>query len=57
MLILIAFLLFKLGIRQSNVSDWENDVSRPEYENLIKLSILYEISISDLLGIHEENRF
>lgn len=57
MLILIAFLLFKLGIRQSNVSDWENDVSRPEYENLIKLSILYEISISDLLGIPEENRF
>lgn len=57
MLILIAFLLFKLGIRQSNVSDWENDVSRPEYENLIKLSILYEISIYDLLGIPEENRF
>ncbi len=47
----------KLGIRQSNVSDWENDVSRPEYENLIKLSILYEISIYDLLGIPEENRF
>lgn len=57
MLILIAFLLFKLGIRQSNVSDWGNDVSRPEYENLIKLSILYEISIYDLLGIPEENRF
>lgn len=57
MLIHIAFLLFKLGIRQSNVSDWENDVSRPEYENLIKLSILYEISIYDLLGIPEENRF
>lgn len=57
MLILIAFLLFKLGIRQSNVSDLENDVSRPEYENLIKLSILYEISIYDLLGIPEENRF
>lgn len=57
MLIHIAFLLFKLGIRQSNVNDWENDVSRPEYENLIKLSILYEISIYDLLGIPEENRF
>ena len=39
----------KLGIYQSNVSDWENDVSRPEYENLIELSKLFDISIDELL--------
>ena len=27
----------ELKIHQSNVSDWENDVSRPEYEKLIEL--------------------
>ncbi|MBO4251890.1 MAG: helix-turn-helix transcriptional regulator [Clostridia bacterium] len=39
----------KLNIHQSNVSDWENDVSRPEYEKLIELSRIYDISIDDLL--------
>ncbi len=31
----------KLGIYQSNVSDWENDVARPEYEKLVQLAKLY----------------
>lgn len=39
----------KLNIHQSNVSDWENNVSRPEYEKLIELSKIYDISIDDLL--------
>ncbi len=47
----------ELKIHQSNVSDWENDVSRPEYENLVKLSILYKVSIYDLLGVEEKDRF
>lgn len=41
----------KLGIHQSNISDWENDISRPEYENLIELAKIYEVSIEDLLNI------
>ncbi len=41
----------KLGIRQSNVSDWENNVSRPEYENLIALARLYDETLESLLGI------
>ena len=45
----------KLNIAQSNISDWENDVSRPEYENLILLSKLYDASLYELLDI-EENR-
>ena len=42
-----------LGIYQSNISDWENDVSRPEYEKLIQLAKLYDCSIADLLGVEE----
>ncbi len=44
-----------LGIRQSNVSDWENDVSRPEYEKLFALAKLYKMSVYDLL--HEDDSF
>ena len=44
-----------LGIHQSNVSDWENNISRPEYENLIKLAKFYDVTINDLLGIEDKN--
>ena len=40
-----------LNICQSNVSDWENDVSRPEYEKLIELCRLYDSTIEELLGV------
>ena len=43
----------KLGIYQSTVSDWENDISRPEYENLIQLAKLYGVSICDLLDVED----
>ena len=46
-----------MAIHQSNISDWENDVSRPEYEKLIELSKLYGVSIYDLLGVPENERF
>ena len=41
----------KLQIKQSSVSDWENDVSRPDYEKLIGLSELYDVTLYELLGI------
>lgn len=44
----------RLNISQSNVSDWENDVSRPEYEKLIELAKIYQVSIYDLLGIPKD---
>ena len=47
----------KMGIRQSNVSDWENDISRPEYEKLVELSKLYGVSVYDLLGVPNNERF
>jgi len=40
-----------LGIHQSNVSDWENDVSRPEYEKLLALCVFYDVSLDDLLDL------
>ncbi len=40
-----------IGIAQSNVSDWENDVSRPEYENLIKIAKIFDVSTDYLLGL------
>ena len=43
----------KLGIHQSNISDWENNISRPEYEKLIQLSEIYEVTLYELLGLEE----
>ena len=41
----------KLQIKQPSVSDWENDVSRPDYETLIALAELYDVTLYELLGI------
>lgn len=38
-------------LEQSNISDRENDVSRPEYENLIALAEIYGETLESLLGI------
>ena len=40
----------KLGISPSNISDWENGISRPEYENLIKIADIFDVSLDELLG-------
>ena len=41
----------KLQIKQSSVSDWENDGTRPDYEKLIALAELYDVTLYELLGI------
>lgn len=43
----------KLGIHQSNISDWENNISRPEYEKLIELAKIYNATLYELLGLDE----
>ena len=43
----------KLGIHASNISDWEKGISRPEYENLIKLADIYDVTLDELLGRNE----
>lgn len=42
-----------MGVSHSFVSDWENNRSRPEYENLIKLAQIYEVSVDELLGVED----
>lgn len=49
-----SLLASKIGVAQSNVSDWENDISRPEYENLIKLAKLFDVTTDYLLGLSDE---
>ena len=40
-----------LGIAQTNISNWENNHTRPEYEHLVRLARIYDVSIDKLLGI------
>ncbi len=44
----------RLGICQSNISDWENNISRPDYEKLVELADMYEVSLYDLLGVPDK---
>ena len=42
-----------LGLNQSSISDWENDISRPDLETIFELCKLFNVTIYDLLGIDE----
>lgn len=48
-----AQLANKLGVAQSNVSDWENNIARPEYENLAKLAQIFDVTTDYLLGLSD----
>ncbi len=41
------------SLAKPNISDWENNISRPEYENLIALSKLYDETLESLPGLEE----
>lgn len=43
----------KLHIQQSNISDWEKNISRPCYEYLIELAKIYDVTLYELLGLDE----
>jgi transcriptional regulator with XRE-family HTH domain len=45
-----AELAKRLGITQPNISDWENGVSRPEYESLWLLADIFDVTLDELLG-------
>ncbi len=51
---------FDLDVSQSAYSDWENDVSIPKKENLIRLSEIFEVDVNELsneiYNIHIENK-
>ena len=40
-----------ININQSNVSRWEKDISRPDYETLIKLAEVLGVTINDILDV------
>lgn len=39
----------ELHISRQSISKWENDISYPELDNLVKLSTYYQVSIDQLL--------
>ncbi len=42
-----------IGVAQSNISDWENNISRPEYEKLVKIAQIFDVSVDYLLGVED----
>ena len=40
---------YDLDIVQSTYSDWENNISKPKKENLVKLANYFDVDISELL--------
>ena len=39
-----------LGVSRVNYTRYETDVSRPDYETLIKIADFYDISLDELFG-------
>lgn len=44
----------KLHITAQDVSKWENDITSPDIDTLVKLSELLHISLDELLGKKKE---
>jgi len=40
---------YDLEIAQSTYSDWENDISTPKRDNLIKLADYYKVDVKELM--------
>ena len=46
-----------LGVSDKTVSKWENGVSKPKLEILIKLSKIFNISVDELLSIRSNDYY
>lgn len=44
-----------LGFNQSTISDYENDITRPEYETIFEMAKLYQVCICELLDFYDDN--
>ena len=42
-----------LDVSFQAISEWENNKSRPEYENLVKMAQLFDVSTDYLLGLEK----
>lgn len=40
----------KIGTLQRNVSNWENGVSEPDCETIVKLAELFKVTLDELFG-------
>lgn len=40
----------QIGVTRQNICDWENGKSETNFENLIKLSRIFEITVDLLIG-------
>ncbi len=40
----------RMGVKAASVSAWENDQSYPTAENLLKLAVILDCSVDELLG-------
>lgn len=45
-----------MGVSRQAVTKWENGISRPSSDNLIKLAQLFEVNVDKLLGNEEEEK-
>ena len=43
-----------MGVSRQGVTKWENDISRPSSDNLIKLAQLFQVNVATLLGDEED---
>ena len=46
-------LAFKINVKQSQVSEWLSDKSKPGYDNLKTIAIALDVSADVLLGIKD----
>ncbi|MDU0929720.1 MAG: helix-turn-helix transcriptional regulator [Hungatella hathewayi] len=44
-----------IGISRQAVTKWENDNSRPNTDNLLQLSALFEIPLNELVSSYSED--
>ncbi|XUB37804.1 hypothetical protein IGI41_002824 [Enterococcus sp. DIV0876] len=49
-----TFVAEQLNVSRQSISKWENDRGYPDYDNLVLLSQLYEVSIGELLDENEK---
>lgn len=45
-----------MGVSRQAVTKWENDISRPSSDNLIKLAQLFQVNVAALLGDEEDEK-
>jgi len=42
-----------LGVTKQNISDWENEKSETSFEQVIKIAILFKVTVGQLLGTED----